>query len=245
MKAIILAAGLSSRLHPLTLEIPKCLLPLHGKTVMEHQLGALASAGISDVTVIVGFLADVVRQSIGDRVDYARYERFRETNNLGTLHHCRKLLDDDCLVLFADVLLAADALSRLARHPADFALLVDRTRVLENTMRIQTESGGIVDLGGHIPAREGEGNFVGIAKYSKAGAVALADELEAMIAEGGHEDKYYVQALPRLVKKGAVIEPVDIHAPWLEIDTNAEYEAAIKADFYLSGASSDEPGPGT
>ena len=239
MKAIILAAGLSSRLHPLTLEVPKCLLPLHGKSVMEHQLNALEQAGITSVTVIVGFLADVIRQSIGDRVDYALYERFRETNNLGTLHHCRDLLDDDCLVLFADVLLTPGALSRLASHPADYALLVDRTRVLENTMRIQTRDGGIVDLGGHIPVAEGEGNFVGIAKYSKTGAAALAGELDAMIREGGHEDKYYVQALPRLARKGAFIEPVDIGAPWLEIDTNAEYEAAIQADFYISGTSDD------
>lgn len=233
MKAIILAAGLSSRLHPLTLEIPKCMLPLHGKTVMEHQLGALKAADITSVTVIVGFLADVIRQSIGDQVSYTTYDRFRETNNLGTLHHCRDLLDDDCLVLFADVLLPPDALSRLAAHPADYALLVDRTRVLENTMRIQTENGGITDLGGHIPAAAGEGNFVGIAKFSAAGAKNLARELDAMIAEGGHEDKYYVQALPRLVRKGAVIEPVDIGTPWLEIDTNDEYEAAIAADFYV------------
>ena len=234
MKAIILAAGLSSRLHPLTLEIPKCMLPLHGRNVMEHQLAALNSAGITSVTVIVGFLADVIRQSIGDRVSYATYDGFRETNNLGTLHHCRDLLDGDCLVMFADVLLTPDALSKLAKDPSDYALLVDRSRVLENTMRIQTENGGIVDLGGHIPAAEGEGNFVGIAKFSAAGAKALADELDAMMTEGGHEAKYYVQALPRLVSRGASIKPVEIGSPWLEIDTNEEYEAAIAADFYIS-----------
>jgi len=234
LKAIILAAGLSSRLHPLTLEIPKCMLPLHGRNVMEHQLAALRSAGITSVTVIVGFLADVIRQSIGDRVSYATYDRFRETNNLGTLHHCRDLLDSDCLVLFADVLLTPGALSKLAQDPADYALLVDRRRVLENTMRIQTENGGIVDLGGHIPAAEGEGNFVGIAKFSAAGAKALADELDAMMTEGGHEAKYYVQALPRLVSRGASIKPVEIDSPWLEIDTNEEYEAAIAADFYVA-----------
>jgi len=234
LKAIILAAGLSSRLHPLTLEIPKCMLPLHGRNVMEHQLAALNSAGITSVTVIVGFLADVIRQSIGDRVSYATYDGFRETNNLGTLHHCRDLLDGDCLVMFADVLLTPDALSKLAKDPSDYALLVDRSRVLENTMRIQTENGGIVDLGGHIPAAEGEGNFVGIAKFSAAGAKALADELDAMMTEGGHEAKYYVQALPRLVSRGASIKPVEIDSPWLEIDTNEEYEAAIAADFYVA-----------
>jgi L-glutamine-phosphate cytidylyltransferase len=237
LKAIILAAGLSSRLHPRTLEVPKCMLPLHGKSVMEHQLTALECAGIKSTTVIVGFMAEVIRQSIGNRVSYATYDRFRETNNLGTLHHCRALLDDDCLVMFADVLLTPEALAKLANHRADFALLVDRTRVLENTMRIQTKQGGIVDLGGHIPASEGEGNFVGIAKYSKSGAKALADELDVMIREGGHENKYYVQALPRLVSRGAVIEPVDIDSPWLEIDTNGEYEAAIAADFYIPAKS--------
>lgn len=201
---------------------------------MEHQLSALESIGITSTTVIVGFLSEVIRQSIGDRVEYAVYEQYEETNNLGTLHHCRDLLHDDCLVLFADVLLPPSALDKLARNPADYALLVDRTRVLENTMRIQTTDKSIIDLGGHIPTSEGEGNFVGIAKYSDSGAKALAQELEKMVEETGHLDKYYVQALPRLHARGAVIEPVDIDAPWLEIDTNDDYEAAIAADFYVS-----------
>jgi len=110
--------------------------------------------------------------------------------------------DDDCVVLFADVLLADTAMQRLVDCPDDFALLVDTSRVLPGTMRILTGERGVMDLGGHIPPETGEGNFVGIAKFSARGAEFLRREIEAMVAEGGHDNEYFVQALPRLAARG-------------------------------------------
>lgn len=233
MKAIILAAGLSSRLHPRTLEIPKCLLPLHGRTIMGHQLDMLESHGVTDVTVIVGFLGEAIRQEIGGRVTYTEFPDFADTNNLHTLNHCRHLLDDDCVILFADVLMEKAAMGRLVNAPEDFALFVDTTRVLEGTMRVLIEDGAILDIGGHIPAALGQGNFIGIAKFSRAGAALLSEELNVMAAEQGHEQEYYVQTLPRLARQGQTVTPVEIGARWLEIDTGAEYEDALTLDFYV------------
>lgn len=237
MKAIILAAGLSSRLRPRTLEIPKCLLPLHGRTVMDHQLAALQQQGIREVAVVVGFLGEAIRQAMGSRVSYAEYLDYDKTNNLHTLHHCRALLDDACIVLFADVLIHPAALGTLMSSREDFSLLVDTSRCLAGTMRVLIENDGITDLGGHIPPPDGDGNFVGIAMFSRKGAAELRSELEVMVAEGGHEKEYYVQALPRLVRRGRRVAPIEVNGPWLEIDTGGDYEEALARDFYATPSS--------
>lgn len=236
MKAIILAAGVSSRLLPRTEVVPKCLLELHGKKLLDYQLASIGACGIDDVIIILGHMGDTIREAANGRAGFAEFPGFMETNNLYTLHHCRDLLDDDCLILFADVLLADGALRKLSESKEDFALLVDTTRVLPGTMRILTDDGGITDLGGHIPPEAGEGNFVGIAKFSARGAGALKHELEAMVDEGGHEQEYFVQALPRLAARGESIAPVEIGLAWLEIDDEADYLAALDRDFYVHAA---------
>ncbi len=235
MRGLILAAGRGTRLQPLTLDRPKCLLELHGQTLMEHQLDALAAAGVDDVTVVIGHLGERIRDAIGARARYREFPDYARTNNLYTLHSCRDLLDDAVIVLFADVLVSADSYRRVAGSGHDLALLVDTTRVLEGTMRIRLEGGCIVDLGSHVSAEEGDGNFIGVAGFSKRGADLLRGELERMVASGGHLDDYYTAALGRLAAQGHQIWPLCLGgAPWLEIDELAEYEEAKAADFYRS-----------
>ena len=235
MRGLILAAGRGTRLQPLTLDRPKCLLQLRGQTLMEHQLDALAAAGIHDVTVVVGHLGDRIRETIGDHVQYREFPEYAQTNNLYTLHSCRDLLDDATTVLFSDVLLEPHAYRRIVESDRDFSLLVDTTRVLDGTMRIRLEGSRVADLGGHIPPTEGDGNFVGVAGFSRRGADLLRAELERMVASGGHIDDYYTVALLSLVERGEALWPLCLGgSPWLEIDELAEYEQAKAADFYVS-----------
>ena len=60
MKAVILAAGVSRRLYPLTYNTPKCLIELGGKSILNHQLDSLIESGINDVTFIVGYQREVI-----------------------------------------------------------------------------------------------------------------------------------------------------------------------------------------
>lgn len=233
MKAIILAAGSSSRLLPRTETLPKCLLELHTHRILDLQLDNLNACGISEVTIVVGHMGDKIRKAAGNRVEYAEFPNHSAFNNLYTLYSCRHLLEDDCIILFADVVTTPGALVKLAGMEDDFALFVDTTRVLDGTMRITTGENGILDLGSHIPSHQGDGNFVGIAKYSARGASLLKTEIATMVDEGGHEQNYYVQALPRLARRGERIAPVEIEAPWLEIDDEADFQAALNQDFYL------------
>ena len=76
-KAVLLAAGRGTRMRELTLDVPKPMLPVRGKPILDHIIGGLAAAGISEVLIVVGYRADVVTDHFGDgtahgiRVSYA------------------------------------------------------------------------------------------------------------------------------------------------------------------------------
>ena len=106
MKAIILAAGCSSRLYPKTKDLPKCLLPFGEKVLIEHQVNWLNLCGIDDILIVNGYLHHMIEEKLGSRVRYRFYEKFAETNNLYTLHSIKDELDDDVVILFSDVLLS-------------------------------------------------------------------------------------------------------------------------------------------
>jgi choline kinase len=235
MKALILAAGLGSRLASLTSGKPKCLLELHGKSILQHQLDLLAACAVTQVTIITGFGAALIRSHAKGRADFAHYPTFASTNNLLTLHYCRRLLDGEILLLFADVLLTRKALQDCINCPADFALLVDRSKSLPGTMRVRLSESAVIDIGPHIHVSEGHGNFVGVAHFSVKGVKLLAAELDQVVAERCCDSAYYTEALARLAAKGHRLESVDVDGnSWLEIDTEADYLSARNRTFYVS-----------
>lgn len=236
MTAIILAAGLGSRLAPSTDGRPKCLLPLHGRSILEWQLVLLEGCGIENITIIVGYRAESIRAVAGTRAAYATYPLFAHTNNLHTLQACGHTLAGDVVILFADVLIERAALERCLASPGDFVLLVDTARRLPDTMRVRLVDGLVKDIGAHVSVEEGQGNFVGIAKFSARGAARLRGELDRMVREGGFEAAYYTEALPRLAAQGERISIREIGAErWREIDHEADYRLALAERFYVTG----------
>ena len=234
MKAIILAAGTGSRLRPISDNKPKCLVEIRNKPILLHQLDMLNASGLTEIEIITGYEGQQIYTAVADRATCYKYPAFAETNNLHTLNHCGDLLHGDVIIMFADVLLGAGALKKLLEADGNFNLLVDTSKCLAETMRIKVDDGFIIDIGGHINPANGDGNFIGIAKYSALGCELLRGELDAMVAEGTFKSSYYTETLPRLAKTGQKILPVPMgDVPWIEIDTIREYEQATIADFYL------------
>ena len=71
MKAMILAAGYGKRLQPLTNKIPKPLLPVAGKPLLQHHIEHLASIGITDIVINTCWLAQQIEDYFGDGSNYA------------------------------------------------------------------------------------------------------------------------------------------------------------------------------
>lgn len=229
MKAIILAAGKSSRLYPITLDKPKCLLEIEkGKTIIEHQIEMLKKNGVEDIIVIVGYLQDMVRNLLGDNVKYHVFNDFAKFNNLHTLYSAKDELDDDVIVLYSDVVLGENLLAKCVKSEKDFCLLVHNKEILKDTVRVKIKDGGIIDIGNHISVEDGDGNFIGIAKFSKDGIRKLVWEIESMIYDSKHDNDYYITPLIAIAQREKIGFEFAGDEKWIEIDFLRDYEKAKK-----------------
>lgn len=227
MKSIILAAGRSSRLYPLTLQTPKCLLEIGGMSIIERQINALRNAGVEEIVVVTGFQKEKIMEALGGRVRYRVYDNFASTNNLHTLWHVRDELNDDCLILFADVLFDPPLIERLIAHSADFCVLADTSRVLEGTMRITLASTLLTGIGSHIAPHDGHGNFIGIAKINTQAVPIFIDAMSNLVISGNHINDYYTLAFDQLARQGTIIAHLEAgNYRWTEIDTLEDLKTA-------------------
>jgi len=118
MKAVILAAGQGTRLRPLTNHLPKCLVEVHGKPLLQYQLESLERVGIRDCVIVVGYLGHLVERRFGRRfgsvrITYITNEIFETTNNIYSLWLARREMNDDVLLLECDLLFDEDLLRDL------------------------------------------------------------------------------------------------------------------------------------
>jgi len=216
--ALILAAGMGTRLQPITLDHPKCLVEVAGKTLIARQIETLRAAGVEDIRLVVGYQQEKIRERLGSAIQYRYYPDFAKTNNLHTLWQARDWLGGGFLCLFSDVIFTAETIRRLLDSPDDVALAVDAAQVMAGTMRVRIADDRIVGVGSHIPVAEGSGTFIGLAKFSAAGAETLLGAMAAMI--DGHHQDYYTMALDRHARGGGHVGYVDIaDQAWIEIDT--------------------------
>jgi mannose-1-phosphate guanylyltransferase len=121
MQALVLAGGEGTRLRPLTLTIPKPVMPLAGRPFLSFMLDWLRGHGADEVILSCGFLSDGVRRVLGDIYEGMRLRYAIERQPLGTagpvrLAHDEGLLDERLLVLNGDVLTDMDLSAEIAQH---------------------------------------------------------------------------------------------------------------------------------
>ena len=119
MKAVILAAGVSRRLYPVTYETPKCLMDVGGKPIVDRQLEAIQSAGIIDVIMVVGYYREAIMDHVKSQFPNLNFEfvinhHYFETNTAYSLRLCNPSLNGEPFILLnADVLYPNEVLSRV------------------------------------------------------------------------------------------------------------------------------------
>jgi len=228
MKAIILAAGRSVRMMPLSRNKPKCLLPYGRTTILEYLLSLLRENGVSDITIVNGFAAELLEQIAGRDIRYIYNPDYLTTNSLYSLYLAKECLDSDFMLLNSDVIFGALSLRKLLVEEHPNALLVDSDKNLtDGEMNVQLYQGFISGIGKDIAAVDADAESVQVCKFSKTAARALRKELIRQI-HLGHYDKF-----PPFIY-GSVIETERIKAvsidsqPWCEIDMPEDYQQVCK-----------------
>ena len=115
MRAMVLAAGLGTRLRPLTYEITKPMVPVLDRPVMEHIIDLLDRHGFSDVIANLHYFPDSIREYFGDRIEYRLEEELLGT--AGGVRACAQFFGDDpFLIISGDALTDIDLTALAARH---------------------------------------------------------------------------------------------------------------------------------
>jgi len=116
MKAVIMAAGASTRTHPLTLTRPKPLLPVANRAILDHQLDALRPL-VDEVIIIVHYMRDQIEERFGHMYKGIRLRYIEQGEPLGTghaIHQCQGAIDEPFIAMNGDDLYDPADLARLA-----------------------------------------------------------------------------------------------------------------------------------
>ncbi len=232
MKAVILAAGIGSRLAPLTNDRPKVLVEVLGQSFLYRQLDRLAAAGIAsrDVVVVGGYKLDVLREALaagGHEATVVVNDNFERWNNFYSLAVAEPALrGHDFLLLDGDTILDHKLLPRMIAAPGAALLAVDcRDELDDETMKVELASGSrrVAAVSKQLDPSRCAGEYIGVLKLTAGVAARVFAELATFPAEDlTHE--YYEHAFHRLIVRDRVtVEIVDVHdCEVLEIDNLAD-----------------------
>lgn len=237
MTAILLTAGIGRRLWPLTAEHPKCLLPLPlaGGCTLIRLVMALELAGVDRLVCVVGHLRGQIRQAL-DAVCFRLSIRLvvndrYSSGSIFSLGAARDFLDDDVLILDADVLLPLFLVSRLVQSSLPNACLLDpQSTSRGEEMMLMTRGDRVLSVGREVEQGSWDlvGESLGLAKFDRSAARTLRDSVSAAIGARCSRADYEVAYRP-------VFDSHDVGflsaagEPWMEIDTSEDLAMAVKS----------------
>jgi len=228
MKAIILAAGESKRMISLTANLPKCLLKIGDKSIIQHQISSLHHYGLDDIIIVTGFFEDKVKAVCGNKVHYISNPRFTETNSIYSLWLAKEETREGFVVLNSDVLFHPMVLGKLLSSNYPDALTISKQEGMgEEEMKVKVNSDRVIDISKEISPHQADGENIGIVKFSPKGAKVLFEKMDELISQG-IVNRWLPFAFQQIASYHHLYA-VDIgDLPWIEIDFKEDYERAKK-----------------
>jgi len=220
MKAIILAAGLGSRLMPLTKDIPKCMLKVGDKSIIEWIVLNLRKCGVDDIIIVTGHKQNKIKELFKDSLQYRYNPFYKFCNQIGSALFAVNDMDSAFTYIHADVFFDIRVLQDLLKKEEDICIAVEpRDKFDEEDHKVRIERGLVKEVHKEtIPQNEAYGEFLGIVKFSDKGAKLIKKEICDIMKDEKNLDKYFSFALNSLIKKGVPIHYCNIKHPWIEID---------------------------
>lgn len=233
MKAVILAAGVGSRLRPITEVKPKCMVNVAGMPILEHQISAYLNAGVAEVIVVAGYraneLAEWCEQRYPSRVRTVINEEYSITNNMYSLYLVRDEVGAEEFVLSnGDVVFDPDIIRDVVNHAEGDLIACDAGSYSEESMKIVVRDGRTIDISKEISGAEAYGNSIDLYRFSKSTSKKLFDEIIRTIEIEQQRSDWTEVAIQRVVARSEVaLRPFDIGGRnWVEIDNYADLSVA-------------------
>jgi choline kinase len=234
MKAVILAAGVASRLRPLTNHTPKCLLKVGSKNILELTIENLLANKISEIVIVTGYLEKQIRDFIDLRfpelnITLIYNEFYNSTNNIYSLWLVRNALNgDDMLLMDSDIVFNRQIIEKLRGTERKNCLALKRHELSEEEIKVRTDQKGrVLEISKEVKLSEAAGESVGIELFGREVIPALFKVIDRKVNIEKNVNQFYEAAFQELINISHEIYVVDITEYFcMEIDTEEDLKLA-------------------
>jgi len=239
MKAIVIAAGSGKRLGK---NIPKYLLDVNGKTILEHQVAVFKKFNINDIIIITGPYKE---KFTGKEFTFVEDVSYKKHDILGSLLEAKKHIKGDVLIVYSDIIFDYSILKQVVESDVDIGIAVDldweksyesRTEHTKaEAENVLLDNHNLLEIRKNIQHQDKiVGEFLGILKLSKNGSgifVKKFEELKKTHKGAFHsaqslEKAYLTDMIQELIDSKIKVTPIIISGKWCEIDTLQDLERA-------------------
>jgi L-glutamine-phosphate cytidylyltransferase len=259
MRPVIIGAGRGSRLQHETNEIPKTLVKVMGKPMLEWILEALAAGGFArkDVIFICGYQAHVIQEQYPE-FTYVHNTEWQNNNILESLIYARELLKDGFISTYADIVYWPKIIEQLVKQSADISLVCDtewRRRYVFRTQHPETDAeklsaqgSKITRISRTIPSEEAAGEFIGVTRFSPQATVRLLsayDHVSQLFPQGEFREgrtlrkAYLIDLFQWMLEHGESFERLDTPGGYMELDTLQDLRMAEA--WWAGGSGTPDP----
>ena len=221
MKAVILAAGEGKRLRPFTETMPKVMIPVTNKPILEHVFDALKNTGIDEVFLVVGYKKEVIKEYFKEYKDI-KITYVEQDKQLGTAHallQAKKHIEEPFIVIPGDNIIDQKSIIKLIEDKSEYSLLIKEHPQPSKYGVVFIEKEKLRRIVEKPPEEIGEFISTGIYKFPKN----VFNVIERISSEGIYSLSTVVQ---NLIDKGKIINTIrtdawmDIVYPWDLIKVN-------------------------
>ena len=224
---------MAKRLRPLTDTMPKCLLTVNGRTLLERTVDAMRQAGVTEFVVITGYRGEMIRDFLTSHFPHITFRflhnaDYEHNNNIYSLWMSgQEVRGKEFLLMDSDIFCDPAAVVRIAQEPGS-ALAVNRHECGEEEMKVVVDADlRITEISKTCRPEDAMGESVGIEKITADYSEALFRELDQMILQEQLIDIFYERAFERLIPQGHTFKVVDTTGYFsYEIDTPEDFQRA-------------------
>lgn len=237
-RTIIMAAGTSERLRPLTEHVPKTLLRLGEKTILEHILDTSYSVGLRHFDIVTGHGHTAIEQAAGEyrelhpdvHINLIYNDQYSTSGNVVSMLYAKEAFDDDFILVNSDTIFHRDILERLVQSKHANVMVVDDYKTLsDEEMKVHVDANqNITHIHKSLDPDEAYGEYIGVLKLSKGIKHQLLQSLDATIA--ADNSVYYEDALQHMITHHEIdVKPLSTNGqPAMEIDTHEDLATAAE-----------------
>lgn len=233
MQAVILAAGVGSRLRPLTNYKPKTLVRVNNEPIIKFILDSLIINKIDKIIICTGYESKIVnycKQNYPNiDLEFVYNKDYDVTNNMYSLYLAKNFINDDFILMNADLVIESDIITGMINHPGSL-IGVKKGKYIEESMKIIVEGNVVKGISKKIKKEDAYGTSIDIYKIEKKYKKIIDEELIRVIEREKDLQQWTEVMLNNLFSSDKLIaNPYDIgDKKWFEIDNIDDLSEAEK-----------------